>query len=87
MGRSNPTSFCIFDMTENDYKNFIAVYQQKSSDLFSQVVALEARLIGANQLIEALTNKVNEQKEEIEKLKAKNTRKTTKTDNSSSEEF
>ena len=87
MGRSNPTLFCIFDMTENDYKNFIAVYQQKSSDLFSQVVALEARLIGTNQLIEALTNRVNEQKEEIEKLKAKNTRKTTKTDNSSSEEF
>ena len=87
MGRSNPTSFCIFDMTENDYKNFIAVYQQKSSDLFSQVVALEARLLSSNQLIEALTNKVNEQKEEIEKLKAKNTRKTTKTDNSSSEEF
>ena len=87
MGRSNPTYFCIFDMTEHDYKNFIAVYQQKSSDLFSQVVALEARLIGTNQLIEALTNRVNEQKEEIEKLKAKNTRKTTKTDNSSSEEF
>jgi len=87
MGRSNPTSFCIFDMTENDYKNFIAIYQQKSSDLFTQTVAFEARLLSSNQLIEALTNKVNEQKEEIEKLKAKNTRKTTKTDNSSSEEF
>ena len=87
MGRSNPTLFNIFDMTENDYKNFIAVYQQKSSDFFAQIVALEARLLSSNQLIEALTNRVNEQKEEIEKLKAKNTRKTTKTDNSSSEEF
>jgi len=74
-------------MTENDYKNFIAVYQQKSSDLFSQVIALEARLISSNQLIEALTSKVNEQKEEIQKLTAKSNRKTTKTDNSSSEEF
>jgi len=74
-------------MTENDYKNFIAIYQQKSSDLFNQVIALEARLMSSNQLIEALTNKVNEQKEEIGKLTAKNTRKTTKTDNSSSEEF
>ena len=87
MGRSNPTFFNIFDMTENDYKNFIAVYQQKSGDLFNQVIALEARMIGYNQLIEALKSKVNEQNEEIEKLKAKSTRKTTKTDNSSSEEF
>jgi len=87
MGRSNPTLFNIFDMTENDYKNFIAVYQQKSSDLFNQIIALEARSMSSNQIIEALTNKVNEQKDEIEKLKAKNTRKPTKTDNSSSEEF
>ena len=74
-------------MTENDYKNFISIYQQKSSDFFAQTVALEARLMSSNQLIEALTNRVNEQKEEIEKLKAKNTRKSTKTDNSSSEDF
>ena len=73
-------------MTENDYKNFIAVYQQKSADFFAQIVALEARLMSSNQLIEALTSKVNEQNAEIEKLKAKSTRKTTK-DNSSSEEF
>ena len=87
MGRSNPTLFNIFDMTENDYKNFIAVYQQKSSDLFNQTIALEARLMSSNQLIEMLTNKVNEQKDEIEKLKAKNIRKSAKTDNSSSEDF
>jgi len=74
-------------MTENDYKNFIGVYQQKSYDLFNQNIALEAKVISSNQMIEALTKKINEQKEEIEKLKAKNTRKTTKTDNSSSEEF
>jgi len=84
-GQSHP--FLYHSMTENDYKNFIAVYQQKSSDLFSQVIALEARLISSNQLIEALTNKVNEQKEEIQKLTAKSNRKTTKTDNSSPEEF
>ena len=74
-------------MTENDYKNFIAVYQQKSSDLFNQTIALEARLMSSNQLIELLTNKVNEQKDEIEKLKVKVNKKITKTDNSSSEEF
>jgi uncharacterized coiled-coil protein SlyX len=74
-------------MTENDYKNFIAVYQQKSADLFNQTIALEARVMSYNQLIEALKNKINEQNDEIEKLKAKGNRKTTKTDNSSSEEF
>jgi len=74
-------------MTENDYKNFIGVYQQKSYDLFNQNIALEAKVISLNQMIEALTKKINEQNDEIEKLKAKNTRKTTKTDNSSSEEF
>jgi len=74
-------------MSENDYKNFIAIYQQKSSDFFAQIVALEARLMSSNQLLEALTAKVNEQKEEIERLKAKTTRKTTKTDNSPPEEF
>jgi len=87
MGRSNPTLFNIFNMTENDYKNFIAVYQQKSSDLFNQVIALEARLLSSNQMIDALTRKVNEQNDEIEKLKVKNNRKPSKTDNSSSEEF
>jgi len=74
-------------MTENDYKNFIGVYQQKSYDLFNQNIALEAKVISSNQMIEALTKKISEQNDEIEKLKAKNTRKTTKTDNSSSEEF
>ena len=74
-------------MTENDYKNFIGVYQQKSYDLFNQNIALEAKVISSNQMIEALTKKINEQNDEIEKLKAKNTRKTTKTDKSSSEEF
>lgn len=56
-------------MNENDLKILISVYQQKSSELFAQNIAQEARIIHSNQLIEALTNKVNEQKEEIEKLK------------------
>jgi len=74
-------------MTENDYKNFITVYQNKSADFFAQIVALEARIMTSNQMIEAMNAKIVEQTAEIEKLKlAKTTRKTTK-DNSSSEEF
>ena len=71
-------------MNEQDYKTLIATYQQKSFDLFSQVVALEARLNTSNQLVEALTTKVNELNSQLEK-KAK-PRKTTST-KIDSEEF
>jgi regulator of replication initiation timing len=58
-------------MSEQELKVLLSTYQQKSFDLFNQVVALEARLSTSNNLIEALTNKVNELNEENEKLKAK----------------
>ena len=54
-------------MNEQDYKNLIVAYQNKSYDLFSQVVALEAKLTTSNQLVEALTAKVNELKSDLEK--------------------
>ena len=73
-------------MTENDLKAVLAKYQQKSFDLFSQVVALEARVSSSNQLIESLSNKINDLTIELESLKAKNKKTDTKiTDNS--EEF
>ena len=52
-------------MNEQDYKNLIVAYQNKSYDLFSQVVALEAKLSTSNQLVEALTAKVNELKSDL----------------------
>ena len=58
-------------MNEQDLKYLIASYQQKSFDLFSQSVANEAKIRQLNELIEALTKKVNEQNEELDKLKAK----------------
>ena len=58
-------------MTEQELKTLLSTYQQKSFELFNQVVALEARLSTSNNLIEALTNKVNELNEENEKLKTK----------------
>jgi regulator of replication initiation timing len=58
-------------MSEQELKVLLSTYQQKSFDLFNQVVALEARLSTSNNLIEALTNKVNELNEENEKLKTK----------------
>ena len=42
-------------MNETDYKNLIITYQQKSFDLFSQVVALEAKNSTLSQLVKELT--------------------------------
>ena len=58
-------------MSEQELKVLLSTYQQKSFELFNQVIALESRLTTSNQLIEALTNKVNELNEENEKLKVK----------------
>lgn len=63
-------------MNEQDYKYLIATYQQKSFELFSQSIANEAKIRQLNDLVEALTTKVNEQKQEIEKLSQKTKRVT-----------
>lgn len=62
-------------MTEQELKNLIGIYQQKTTDLMSQCVALEAKLMHSNQLIELLTNKVNELKEENKILNEPKARK------------
>jgi regulator of replication initiation timing len=58
-------------MSEQEIKTLLSTYQQKSFELFNQVVALEARLTNSNGVIEALTNKVAELTEENQKLKSK----------------
>jgi metal-responsive CopG/Arc/MetJ family transcriptional regulator len=62
-------------MNEVDYKNLLTIYQQKSSDLFTQTIALESSIITSNQIIESLSNKVNELTNEIEKLKGVKSKK------------
>ena len=54
-------------MNEIDYKTLLSSYQQKSFDLFNQVVALESRLITSNQTIETLQKTVNNLTAELEK--------------------
>lgn len=56
-------------MNEQDYKYLLATYQQKCYDFLSQGIASDAKVRQLSDLVEALTVKVNEQKEEIEKLK------------------
>lgn len=54
---------------ETDYKILLGTYQQKSFDLFNQVIALEARVSSSNQTIEVLNKKVNDLIGELENQK------------------
>jgi chromosome segregation ATPase len=75
-------------MNENDYKTLIITYQQKSFDLFSQVIALEAKLSTSNQFIESLMKQLNDLNSELESLKSKNKKTSTKiSDSLNSGEF
>jgi CII-binding regulator of phage lambda lysogenization HflD len=56
-------------MNEQELKSIISVYQQKTNDLMAQNVVLEAKLSNSNQLIEALTNKINELNEKLSSSK------------------
>lgn len=69
-------------MNENDYKTLIITYQQKSFDLFSQVIALEAKLSSSNQIIESLMKQVNDLNNELENLKSKNKKTSSKVSDS-----
>jgi prefoldin subunit 5 len=63
-------------MNEQELKTIISVYQQKCNDLMAQNVVLEAKLTNSNQLIEALTNKINELNSNNSKISS--SKKTTK---------
>ena len=54
-------------MNEQDYKSLIITYQQKSFDLFSQVVALEAKQSTLTALVKELTEKVEELTTKLER--------------------
>jgi chromosome segregation ATPase len=65
-------------MNEQEIKNLLAIYQQRVSDLTAQTIALEARVMNSNQLIEALNKKINELNVENERLNSSKSKKTTK---------
>ncbi len=58
-------------MSEQDYKYLLLSYQQKSFDLFTQNIALESKVKQLSELVESLTNKVNQ----LESQKSKRTAK------------
>ena len=60
-------------MTEEDLKFLIGSYQQRSQDLFTQLVAIEAKNMQLNQLVESLNKTINQ----LESSKQKRGSKTT----------
>ena len=47
-------------MSEQELKNLLGVYQQKSYELFAQNIALEAKVSNLSGLVEALTKRLND---------------------------
>ena len=62
-----------FYMTEEDLKFLIGSYQQRSQDLFTQLVAIEAKNMQLNQLVESLNKTIKQ----LESSKQKRSSKTT----------
>jgi len=56
-------------MDEQDYKNLIAIYQNKYFDTINQNIALEARELKYRQTIEALNQKITSLEKKIPKPK------------------
>lgn len=65
-------------MNEQEIKNLLSVYQQKVNDLTAQTIALEARIMNLNQLIEALNKKMNELNSENQDLTSLKTKRASK---------
>lgn len=56
-------------MDEQDYKNLISIYQNKTFDFINQNIALEARELKYRQTIDTLNQKIQELEKKLEKPK------------------
>lgn len=72
-------------MSEQELKTLLGIYQQKSYELFTQNIALEAKISNLSSLVEALTARLNNITTPT-KEESKPVRKT-KTSKESEEEF
>ena len=48
-------------MDENEYKMILGVYQKKTHEMLAQIIALETRVLGLNNIVEQLSTKVTDQ--------------------------
>lgn len=62
-------------MNEQDLQYLLKVYQDKSFDLFSQTIALQAKVNKVLEINAELGKRVQEQQEEIQKLESRLSRK------------
>jgi hypothetical protein len=62
-------------MSEQELKTLLGVYQQKTYELFTQNVALEAKVSNLSSLVEVLTKRLNDITNPVQE-ESKPTRKT-----------
>ena len=58
-------------MDENEYKMILGVYQKKTQEMLAQIIALETRVLGLNNIVEQLSTKVTDQENLLIQLKGK----------------
>ena len=58
-------------MDENEYKMILGVYQKKPHEMLAQIIALETRVLGLNNVVEQLSTKVTDQENLLIQLKGK----------------
>jgi len=58
-------------MDENEYKMILSVYQRKTHDMLAQIIGLETRVMGLNNVVEQLSAKVTDQENLLIQLKGK----------------
>lgn len=64
-------------MNEQDLQYLLKAYQDKSFDMFTQVIALQAKINKITDVNAELGKRVQEQQEEIKKLESRLSRKKT----------
>ena len=58
-------------MDENEYKMILGVYHKKTHEMLAQIIALETRVLGLNNVVEQLSTKVTDQENLLIQLKGK----------------
>jgi len=67
----------VLEMNEQDLQYLLKAYQDKSFDMFTQVIALQAKVNKITDVNAELGKRVQEQQEEIKKLESRLSRKKT----------
>ncbi len=58
-------------MDENEYKMILGVYQKKTHEMLAQIIALETRVLGLNNVVEQISEMLTDQENLLIQLKGK----------------